>query len=210
MDALFLILLFLAFALFGGLDRPSRWHLWDSGWFGYHDYTDGWGWSRHRKPMKTDWEIRQQYKKSQTEEVITVSATDKIDNPDPELDKLIALNNFNAARKYRSEMEKIAVELSDDDCMRKYAIYGARISKAEKEFKERKRHFKPITEIEKSPVTRPFVSETREPQTLVSGLPGDLKPAVPNPLASGTQTPSLDSNEIIEIDTDDYKELIDI
>jgi hypothetical protein len=134
---LFFIALVLLFAIFGSVGSPFRRSLWYSSWLGYDDWSDGWGWSRNRKPLKTDWEVRQESPHIPHEDVVTVHASDDIENPDRGLEALIADEKFNEARQYRRDMEKIADDMNDDGCLRKYAIYGARIAKAEKEYRER-------------------------------------------------------------------------
>ncbi len=89
---------------------------------------------RHRTPRKTDFEIRSETRRNNpVPEVVCVTADDYIENPDLQLEELIAQGDLDKAREYRHEMELIAEEMDDDESLRKYAIYGARIARRQKE-----------------------------------------------------------------------------
>ena len=137
---LFWLLILIAAMIFGGMDGRTRGSLWGGGWgTGWGSGWSGWGMTRQRKPWKSDLEIRQKYKDRMGEEVVTVTAADTIERPDRHLEQLIKSGKFDEAHEYRQEMEKIAEDMDDDRGLRKYAIYGARISRGEKEEKQRER-----------------------------------------------------------------------
>jgi hypothetical protein len=71
-------------------------------------------------------------------EVVVVTADDFIADPDYRMEKLIKEGRLDEARKYRLDMEKISEGAGDDLGMRKYAIYGARISRRQKEINAEK------------------------------------------------------------------------
>ncbi len=90
---------------------------------------------RNRK-NQNDFEIRKQLRKralSREPEIVVVKPDDHIGQPDHQLESLIREGKLDEAREYRVAMEKIAEEMENDESLRKYAIYGARISKRHKE-----------------------------------------------------------------------------
>jgi hypothetical protein len=100
-----------------------------------NNYYNGIFTGRNRK-NQTDFEIRRQLRKqalSREPEIIVVKPDDHIGQPDHHLESLIREGKLDEAREYRVEMEKIAEEMENDESLRKYAIYGARISKRHKE-----------------------------------------------------------------------------
>jgi len=101
----------------------------------FSDDTTSWGnrSSSVVRRIKDDWELKRQYKKNLIPEVVVVKADDAIEEPDFRLDKLIREGRLDEARKHRLEMDQISEENNDDAGMRKYAIYGARISRRKKE-----------------------------------------------------------------------------
>jgi len=89
---------------------------------------------RHRAPRKTDFEIRSETRRNNpVPEVVCVTADDYIENPDLQLEELIVQGDLDKAREYRHDMERIAEEMDDDESLRKYAVYGARIARRQKE-----------------------------------------------------------------------------
>jgi hypothetical protein len=129
----FWLIVLLVFLFLAGTER----RMWGSIWMDDWQYSN-WGWNRPIARWKTDLEIRMEHRRSHEPEVIVVSADDHIESPDIHLETLIEKGRLTEARKYRRDMEKIAEEMNDDDSLQKYAIYGARIAKRQRELDERK------------------------------------------------------------------------
>ena len=106
--------------------------LWGSIWTG-PGYTRLGRSGRLGRSAMDDFELRKLYSKSAEPDMVVVTADDFIENPDQRLEDLISEGKFDEAWRYRGEMEKIAEEMDDDEALRKYAIYGARISGRQKE-----------------------------------------------------------------------------
>jgi len=107
--------------------------------------ADSWSWRNNyysgiftgrAQKNKTDFEIRTNYRMNSLQrvpEIVVVKPGDHIGQPDHHIEKLIRDGKLDEAREYRIEMEKIAEEMENDESLRKYAIYGARIAKRHKE-----------------------------------------------------------------------------
>lgn len=123
MMLIILIILILYGTRFGTL------YLWGSMWdWGDDSWAYNWGWSNHhREPQPADEEIRAKYREP-TPEVVTVSADDLIENPDPHMEQLLRESRVREATKYRDDMARIAEEMDDEEAQKRYAIYGARLS----------------------------------------------------------------------------------
>jgi len=125
---------------------------WASTWTGGQGRISG-IWGRHQGRRKTDMEIRSEFRQASEHEVVVVNAGDFIQYPDQYLENLIKSGQLDQARKYRSEMERMAEGQDDDESLRKYAIYGARISKRQKEITAGER----MTKFRKKPKRKPPV-----------------------------------------------------
>jgi len=135
-----------------GSERSHLSELW--GWdFGYRSRRN----YRIRHPAKTAFEQRLERAKAGESDVVVVSRDEHIANPDPDLETLIKEDKLDEAMKHRDAIAKIAEEMDDDDSMRKYAVYGARIAHAKKQVSWEKRR-QLIKKYE--PV---FISEKPEP-----------------------------------------------
>jgi len=121
-----------------------------------------------------DFELRAEFRRTSEPDVVVVSAEDHIANPDTYLESMIARGELDRAREYRLEMEKMADELDDDESLRKYAVYGARISRRQKELAGEK-------------------AAGRERWRLQAELGGDCSPARPQAVsaASAPETISI-------------------
>jgi len=128
----------LIFIFFLGSDN----RLWGSVWPGW-GYRTGGGVGRLSQRRLDDMSLRMHYRKKTQPDVVVVSASDYIAKPDPHIEDLIELGKIDEAWEYRSEMENIAEEMDDEDGLRKYAIYGARISARQKELAKQKAFIQP-------------------------------------------------------------------
>lgn len=182
MDFWFVIVI-LFFIFFVGNDRVH----WVDVWGGNSDYIFGSARKSYSR-RKTGFELRMESRKHSREDVVVMTADDHIPKPDFELEKLISDGRIDEAREYRTELEKIADEMSDDDSLRKYAIYGARIARKAREIKlsEQKKRFSERMEISKRADITPFQSVKPE-LTAAAGIIGTTRvpvkdKSVPPPL----------------------------
>ncbi|MCK4719358.1 hypothetical protein KAU08_01790 [bacterium] len=165
------LILTLIFVLLVGNDRVH----WADVWGGDSDYIFG-GTRKSYSRRKTGFQLRMESRKHSQEEVVVMTAGDHIPKPDFELEKLISDGRIDEAREYRAELENIADEMSDDDSLRKYAIYGARIARKAKEIKltKQKKRFSERMEISKKSDIAPFQSDKPGP-TAAAGIIGTTR-----------------------------------
>ncbi len=158
------LILTLIFVFLVGNDRIH----WGDVWGGNSGYFFG-GARKSYSRRKTGFELRMESRKHSREDVVVMTADDHIPKPDFELEKLISDGRIDEAREYRAELEKIADEMSDDDSLRKYAIYGARIARKAREIKlgEQKKRFSERMEISKKIDITPLQSDIPAPTAAV-------------------------------------------
>lgn len=130
----------LIFLIFLGSDD----RLWGSVWPGWGYRTGGTRAGRLARRLD-DMSLRMHYRRKTEPDVVVVGANDYITKPDPHMENLIDEGKIDEAWEYRSEMERIAEEMDDDEGLRKYAIYGARISARQKEMAKQKSFMSPKT-----------------------------------------------------------------
>ena len=182
----------LVFVFLAGSDARD----WSSVWTGRRGRRLSTAWGRHLGREQADYDLHQELLHNSIPDVVVVGADDPIDEPDIYIDKLIEHGELDRAREYRIEMERMAEQQNNDELMRKYAIYGARIARRQKELsqEERKKQYYAQSDAKpakKEPVVVPINVITTPEMATVENDPFITPPAKP-PLWSaktGKSTP---------------------
>jgi len=139
---LILITFAILLAIAIGLDWSYWRHLAGSDW-------TWWNAEESKGEEKSDVQLRYEALRSAGEVDLFANPDEPIEEPDEYMENLIACERFNEAMSYRLDMLRIARSRGDKEMLHKYAVYGARIARAQAE-SESLKQFKLADELRRT------------------------------------------------------------